>query len=743
MEHGKLLFDLIKNNKFDEFIEYFKKEENIDVNLRDDTGNYLITYAIIKNNINIVKLLLTKGSLIDITDQEGRSLLYLPIKYGYNDIIKLLIDHDVKSVGISIIDSKDTYSNIPLHYSIFFKNIYAINILIEANSNPNTTDENGNNSLHLAIYTRNYDICKLILDTDININARTLIGETALHIACNFQLENIVKLLVSNSIDINAQDYNNEITALIYAVNLNNKNISNYLIDNGADPNIQDFLGNTALHYAIIEEAYQIVHDLLTSKKVSTKLNVNIHNISSKLPIHLLLEKDVVPENNIINLLMSASNLNFQDDIGNTPLHLICEKNIWKNYKDILVKKKLNIFIKNYEDKAPINYINEKDFNEFIDLITKSYLYVIRHYNFLWEDDWENICNKELFYDKLTKDEAIIINKYIKEVEKNKDICYNLVKNKLINISKNNNASCKNSSFPKKKTKKCIQINDIDNIEFCNFVGITFDILMGLIYLLQKHVYACSTLTKNFMINNDLCNYFLNIGIKTNTKCEFLNFEIVWIHKKLFFSENFVSNFKKCLMDNKIRFIVVPLGIELKEGSHANYLIFDKKTYEIERFEPYGSNPPYKFNYNKHLLDNVLTFKFNEIDERIKYISPDQFLPKIGFQYFDIYESKTKKIGDPGGFCALWSIWYTDMRLQYPEIERTSLVNKLLKEIKRKNISFRNLIRNYSTNITKIRDEILAKSNITINDWLNDEYTEEQFKKIIEEITKLLNKHIK
>ena len=29
------------------------------------------------------------------------------------------------------------------------------------------------------------------------------------------------------------------------------------------------------------------------------------------------------------------------------------------------------------------------------------------------------------------------------------------------------------------------------------------------------------------------------------------------------------------MSNNKIRFIIIPLGIELENGSHANYLIFD------------------------------------------------------------------------------------------------------------------------------------------------------------------------
>lgn len=744
MESNRILFDLLKNNKYDEFKKEMNKDDHIDINVRDDTGNYLITYAIIKNNIELVKLLLSRDCRIDITDQEGRSLLYLPIKYDYSDIVNLLIEYNKQSIGISIVDVKDKFNNIPLHYAIFFKNIKAIDMLLQSNSNTNTLDEDGNNSLHLAIYTKNYDICKKIINSDVNINAKTIIGESALHIACNFQFENIVKLLVDVGIDVNIQDYNNEITALSYAVNLNNRNITKYLLLNKANPNIQDFMGNNAIHYAIIEESNEILYELTNSDKYSIKPNFNIHNISGKLPLHILLYKDKVNENETTKKIIYYTDLNFQDNEGNTPMHLLCKKNIWKTYSDIIIKKKLDVFIKNNKNIRPIDLIDKKELNEFIDLVSHSYLYILRNYNFVWKNDWENICNKEIFYDKLTPDESKILAKYITNPKD--DVCYNIVKLKINEIHKNNKESCGNASYPTKISKRCIQITNVNSdfkVEMCSFVGITLDILVGLIYLLNKHPNACSTLTSNFMKNTDLCNYYLNIGIKTNAKCEFLNFEIVWIYKKLFFSENFTNNFKKCINNNKIRFIIIPLGIELKEGSHANYLIFDKKTHQLERFEPYGSDSPHKFNYNSKLLDNVLSFKFSEINSNIEYINPEKYLPKVSFQYFDAYEPKTQKIGDPGGFCALWSIWYTDMRLTYPDIEREKLVKKLLKEIKMKNISFKNLIRNYSINITQIRDNVLGKAKVTINDWLNDQLSENQYDLVIKEITLLLTEYLK
>lgn len=737
----KILFQYAKDNKWTELIEFLKKNEDVDINIRDDSNNYLINYAILQNQKEALLILIQRGANIDIIDQDGRSLLFIPIKYGYNDIIRLLLDYNKTNVGISLIDIKDKNENIPLHYAINFKNKEAILILLEAGSDVNSVDQYGNNALHLAVYSKDIEICKMILKRNIDINMRTKTGETALHIACNFQLEDIVILLIENKIDINIQDFDYVFTALHYSVNINNKNITKQLLANNADINMQDYLGNTALHYAIIEENKEIISEILYSEYTKEKINVNIYNIYNKLPIHILLEKsnNFIQSNlDFLRTLINKSNLNFQDNNGNTPLHILSKTNLWKQFTKELETKKLNIFIRNNKKQRPIELIDKGNIEEYINLTINSYIFILRNRNFTWKYDWENLCNHELFKNKLTDDELKIITKYINinKTSEKEDICRDIIKNKLMDIYKLNDEKCDYTSYPIKLNKKCIIIEEVENIEFCTFTGATLDIMIGLIYLLLKHKNACSTITTNFFDNKELCNYYKSIsGI---SKCEIFNLEIMWVQFRLFFSSGFVEKFNLCKQNENKRFIIIPLGIELKEESHANYLIFDKINNEIERFEPYGSHAPYQYDYNPTLLDNVLEMKFHSIDKSIIYIRPEQYMPKIGFQSFDVIETRRMKIGDPEGFCALWSIWWTDYRMIYSDVDRKSLIKQMLKYIKLKNMSYKNLIRNYSKNITDIRDNIFKKAKMTINDWLNEQYNEDQLIIIINEITKLI-----
>ena len=289
------------------------------------------------------------------------------------------------------------------------------------------------------------------------------------------------------------------------------------------------------------------------------------------------------------------------------------------------------------------------------------------------------------------------------------------------------------NSYPLKNNKINIAISEGDKLKYCTFTGSTMDILIGLIFLLNKHKTACSVLNKNFKENKELNKYYKSVNM-CGSKCEFLNYEIVWIRNRLYLPENFHDNMKKCLKATNKNFIIVPLGIELPEGNHSNYIIYDKILNEVERFEPHGHGSPIGFDYNANGLDNKLTSIFTDINHNVKYVSPKDFLPKISFQMLDTYERNQSKIGDPGGFCALWSIWYVDMRLTYHNSTRNELVKEMITVLKKKNISFKNLIRNYAKNIMDIRDGIFSNAGIDVNDWLNDQYTAQQSDTIIDEL---------
>jgi hypothetical protein len=124
--------------------------------------------------------------------------------------------------------------------------------------------------------------------------------------------------------------------------------------------------------------------------------------------------------------------------------------------------------------------------------------------------------------------------------------------------------------------------------------------------------------------------------------------------------------------NNKIRPVKndsQPLLINM--GSHLNMIIIDNLEKTFERFEP-----------NKHgaesihgkLIFTMLDNKLEKILPKYKYYPPSKFSPfELIFQ--DIEESNLKKgikipiqMIDAEGYCAAWCIWYTEMRLKFPQL---------------------------------------------------------------------------
>lgn len=754
----KLLFDLIKNHKYKEF----EKELNeidpndpiFDINTRDELNNYLLTYTVTINNIDMTKLLIQKGARIDVADKNDRSLLTIPIMYSYYDTLKLLLETNKNTIGISIIDMRDKMMRTPLHIAIEVKNVEAIKILLEFGANPNAIDKDGNNGLHLSIKSRMLQICELIVINISDINSRINTGESALHIACNLQLIEIAKLLIKHRIDINAQDYTHEISPLHYAVLLSNRELVDLLMKNNVNVNLQDIYGNTPVHYCVIENNFEALLTFIRSKYKNI-INLNMWNIEGEIPLHIILRdntglvekfSNIYIENNtnhiqekisVIDYIIEKSNLSLQDNYGNSCLYYLVMSNLWKKYKNILSLKRLDIFSINSKKENVYDIIPHKDKDEFIDIVVESYIHRLKTAGELWYEEWENICSKDFL--KLDKEDKLKIN--AKNTNSFDLVCKDMIKKKIKSLIKKIQSkelvSCYEKSFPMKNATVCIDIPTDENLSlrYCTFTGSTLDILIGLIYLLKKHKDVCSTLSRNYAKNKELCAFYKSIGIIMNNKCEFLNFEIVWVNQRLYLIEGFYENFKKCITKGS-KYIIIPLGIEMREGNHSGYLIYDSTTNEVERFEPHGATTPPGLYYNPGLLDDLLEKRFKTIDEDIKYVRPSEYIPKIGFQLFDAGESKHKKIGDPLGFCALWSIWYVDMRLTYRLYDRKKLIDLLIKVTKSQNISFKNMIRNYGKHIIEIRDKILLKSQMDINDWLNDQYTDIQINSVLDELNK-------
>jgi len=708
------LFRLIQDNRPDEFIKELKGGR-YNVNTRDNNNNYLINYAVIFNLPTVVKTLIEYGAKLDVVDSEGHSLLYIPIKFVYLETVKILVDADKKIIGVSILDIKDHKDNTALHYAVSMKRLEVVKILLNNNAKPDMVNSEGLNALHIAVVNRSNELVKMVVDKIKRVDGRTRdkTGRTALHLASNFDLDKIVVTLLENNADPDIKDSKMN-TALSYAVANNSVKIADKLLSSGADVNTQNFYGDSVLHTAIRKFNFEVLDSVVFSKINKNLLNFNLFNIDSELAAHLMFKSEEY-DTASSEMFVKRSNLNFQNKDGVTPLYLLCKSGKWERYESVLVTKKLNIFIKDNDGKAPIDFMDNSSYDRFMNMVAKSYLYVLRSSDVKWGDELDDKCSQSSDTEKC----LVRIRKRLDDLVKSDERC------KL--------------SYPRQRGKRCVTVRSQKDVQFCTFTGNNLDVVFGLITVLQKHKNACTVVDKDLLSNDEVCEHYQSVGIVANyNMCRYLNFEILWTYGNIFIASTFDESMKSCLEDKTKRFIVMPLGIEIKKGAHANYLLYDKKLKEVERFEPYGSGLPADFDYQPDMLDKILKNRFKKIDKDVKYFSPVKYLPAVSFHSFGNIEDQNKQIGDPGGFCALWAVWYVDQRLTYPDIDRGHLVRQLLKTMRQGNLSFRKTVRDYSADIVQLRDEVFDKVGMNINDWINGQYSDDQYKEVVGEVGRLL-----
>jgi hypothetical protein len=614
-----------------------------------------------------------------------------------------------------------------LHYAIIFNRFNIIRDMLQIKSNINFKDNDGNTALHLMIKSSKEDTTELIymmIEKNIGLNQVNKNGENALHIAVDMNNLIITKLLLKNGININTDTVNDHLTPLLIATIHGNIKMCELLLEYKPNINCQDIYGNTVLNHAILNKSKQLI------ELFNDKVDVNLTNISGNITVNLFFENDIQIDKLLdykFDTILLKSRLNIQNNIGKTTWHYLIGKDIWETYESILKEKKNKIFIQDIDGLTPYdiiikNFPKKKD--KFINLISESF------FNYISRNLDESYSIKINCIEKIKK--ISDINK-ISSSEKNEYL--DEIKTIILEMK---------ISLPEKKKTYCLNNVSFENIKFSSYTGISLDIIMGLIYISKKFNTIKTSLTIDFINNPILENYYKSNGIQKGIFSDFLNFEIVWSFHKMFVP----TTLKQIIIDFKAdslkKFLVIPIGIELTNGAHANIILYNKETNEMERFEPYGMNYPPGFNYNPSALDTNLRNLFMNYFENynqmeFKFFSPYNYQTKIGLQLLDTIEyNKEKNIGDPGGFCAAWSLWYIEMRISNINITRNDILHKLINYIRLKKISFRSVIRSFTKNVTELRDDYLDKSKIDINQWLNDNFTEIEWNILIDLIKKNL-----
>jgi glutaredoxin len=255
---------------------------------------------------------------------------------------------------------------------------------------------------------------------------------------------------------------------------------------------------------------------------------------------------------------------------------------------------------------------------------------------------------------------------------------------------------------PRPDISKIHMMNPI-HMSKINFAGYPWEDLVSMLYIMHQHPKECVAIPIGLLTSSG------KLTSKAQKVKQFFDTSLEWSEKK----NNFVvpvglwNSVKSCLAKES-KFIVMPFGFNCINGlAHANFLVYNSETKELERFDPHGViqnaclNPPrFAEKLGKLFNDNVKRGMVKKVYDPLDYC------PVISFQYIQEGEIKEKKPDDPRGFCIAWSAWYADTRLSNPNKSREDVVKMSLKELKDRPTSFTEFIRNYAGFLEKVGKEL-------------------------------------
>jgi len=717
---------LLNKNKWAKIYKLIK-ENKIDPNISINNTNTIAHLAAINNNHDIILFLLKEDPLIlSMSGADGNSSIHLLATYGHTELLTKTLEHHPDYLNL-INNAGDTVINIlyqnydMIHWIL--DNVKPTNIIKDNQAGQNIINKNITKSSD--INSIGYRIIKLLCDTHLD-EIKQHPGSFACMAA---ELDNlpILQLLINNKYDINRKDQQ-YLTPFIYAVQNNNLETAKIIIDAGCDINYSGPEGDqNSMIYSIIHKNINMIELL-----IENKFNMAIYDRNLQIPVHFALSPQYAMPVSCIYKILYYSDINKKNIYAITPFHLLCKYHDLTAYSEILKNKhaSVDIFVRDSNNKRPIDYINPANIHKLIDIIVENYANYIDNKCCLPNDTESGLHSKEC---------KAALQKYIFETERSVPIKRDLKtvgdKLKMINSVAGNVATnviqgSFNSDVYHNMVYTVILLEKYKNL------GIPFQYYFHDKYQNDKIVLNdkyCAYVDKSDRIIWEIVNIYVNFFY------EIQPYLIIWhtrdanyIHPKL---KLYID---KCLKSKKIRFIMFKLTLIVNEnGTHANILIYDKKTNTLERFEPYGIIP--------YIASDDLD-KFIEaelcplISGDVKYYKPIDLFDGVGMQVISNDDKQmVKKLGDPAGFCLAWTFWYLEMRINNPGIgqkeliklcEDTILEDGLTSDIDKDKIYIQ-FIRNYAHTLDVEKNKFMKSIGIVDTNVYNLVYNREDTDRLI------------
>lgn len=304
------------------------------VNKEATDGYTALQAACFKGHVEVVRVLLASGADVN-QSRDGHTALTFACVHGHAEVVRLLLG----VVGIKV-NVRNQGRLTPLFCACQNGHVEVVRLLLSAEGiEVNIVTPKGT-PLYRACENGHVEVVRVLLTADLDVNHARDNGQTPLYIASRNGNEEIVRALLTKGADVNKAKNDGE-TPLMIACWSGHLDVVRALLESGVDVNYQDN-GDTALYMACLMNRAEVVRALL-----EYGANVNSQN-HGETPLILVCNhsypikfEDNSPYQKSLKvvraLLEFGADVNYRQNNGVTALLLACARD-----NDEIVQELLN-----------------------------------------------------------------------------------------------------------------------------------------------------------------------------------------------------------------------------------------------------------------------------------------------------------------------------------------------------------------------------------------------------------------
>ncbi|QTG98300.1 ankyrin repeat domain-containing protein [Wolbachia endosymbiont of Rhagoletis indifferens] len=293
----------------------------VDINDTDKNGWTPLHFAAWRGYLEVANFLIEKGADINAENIFGRKPIHIAAENNNKDIIDFFL-----SKGMSI-DDFDRYGRTPLYCASWNGHLGIVKYLVDRGADVYTQDKGGKTLLDIATDQKHNNIVEYLKQVQL---------DKELLIAAQYGNLSKVEDLVSQGASLSAK-YSDGRTLMHCAAYGGELNVVKYLVvGEKSSLKIKDNSGRIPLHYAAYNGKLDIVKYFIDEEKIDVNIKdhggwaplyyascsgySNVVNYLDK--IHNLDLISNLQENSASLEIPSSNNIEVQDKLGRTPLHL-------------------------------------------------------------------------------------------------------------------------------------------------------------------------------------------------------------------------------------------------------------------------------------------------------------------------------------------------------------------------------------------------------------------------------------